>query len=417
MLVNMDNKQHYNARIIAVRSYEDVQRELESLGMDHESAKEHCYDGLFHHLKLERVERNTATLLREIVTTLGGKIFSILNCKETQPENKVGVLIIGTGSFFRSLMASLPSSPTPLRALSRELAPALSYILEECRLTLEVKERKIDFSSKTYIMGILNVTLDSFTDGGEFFDQEKAIAHALEMVKEGADIIDLGGESTRPGAKPVETEEELRRVIPVIKAIAKETEVMLSIDTTKAKVAEEALLAGADIINDVSALQFDPEMALLVAKAGVPVVLMHMRGTPKTMQSNIHYDDLIAEIVIFLRERISIAEEAGIEREKIIIDPGIGFGKSKERDNFTILRNLEEFKSLGRPILVGPSRKAFLGHLLQLAVKEREEATAAAVAVAIMNGANILRVHDVKKMKRVAQVVDTIKKSAPLYVN
>ncbi len=282
-------------------------------------------------------------------------------------------------------------------------------------LIIEWNGKKIDFSSKTYIMGILNVTPDSFSDGGKFFEPERAVDKAVKMAEEGADIIDIGGESTRPGAKTVTVEEELRRVIPVIKGIVKKVEVILSIDTTKAKVAEEALSEGAEIVNDVSALRFDPNMASLVAKRMVPVVLMHMRGTPKTMQLNVRYNDLLSEITEFLRERISFAEKAGIDRKKIIIDPGIGFGKSLERDNFTILRNLEEFRSLGRPLMVGPSRKAFLGHLLNLPVEDREEATAGAVAVAVMNGANIVRVHDVKKMKRVVQVVEAIKKAEPLY--
>jgi dihydropteroate synthase len=233
------------------------------------------------------------------------------------------------------------------------------------------------------------------------------------MAEEGVDIIDIGGESTRPGAEPVDVKEELRRVIPVIKRIAKEADPIVSIDTTKAAVAEEAISAGACMVNDVSALRFDPDLGKVAAESNVPVVLMHMRGRPQTMQKDIHYNDLISEITQFLRERISFAERCGIEAEKIIIDPGIGFGKSVQRDNFTILRNLEEFKSLGRPVLIGPSRKAFLGHLLNLPASERDEATAAAVAVAIMNGAHIVRVHNVKKMKRVVEVVDTIKKSTP----
>jgi len=288
---------------------------------------------------------------------------------------------------------------------------ALSNSLGNDSLIVEWKGRKIDFSSKIYITGIINVTPDSFSDGGKFFDQGKAVDQALRMAEDGADIIDVGGESTRPGAKPVKAEEELGRVIPVIKAIVKKTDAILSIDTTKAKVAEAALSEGAEIVNDISALRFDPEMAPLVAKTEAPVVLMHMKGTPKTMQRNIHYNNLMSEITEFLRERISFAVKAGIERKRIIIDPGIGFGKSTERDNFTILKNLEELKSLGSPLMVGPSRKAFLGHLLKLPAEDREEATAGAVAVAVMNGANIVRVHDVKKMKRVIRVVEAIKSS------
>ncbi|HJX32205.1 MAG TPA: dihydropteroate synthase [Thermodesulfobacteriota bacterium] len=259
-------------------------------------------------------------------------------------------------------------------------------------------------------MGILNVTPDSFSDGGKFYDTERAVEQALIMQEEGADIIDIGGESSRPGAKPVPFDVELSRVMPVLKAIVKKIKVIVSIDTIKAAVAEAALSEGAEMVNDVSALRGDPKMAPLLAMQKVPVVLMHMRGTtPQSMQANIHYRNLISEIIEFLTERISFAQASGIGHSRIIIDPGIGFGKSIEKDNFTILKHLEKFKALGKPILVGPSRKAFLGHLLDLPVNDLEEATAAAVAVAVMNGANIVRVHDIKKIKRVVRVADAIK--------
>ena len=275
---------------------------------------------------------------------------------------------------------------------------------------MDWKGRHIDFSLKTFIMGILNVTPDSFSDGGKFYDTEKAVEQAFLMQEEGADIIDIGGESSRPGAKPVSREEELSRVIPVLKAIIKKIKIIVSIDTVKAAVAEVALSEGAEMVNDISALRSDNKMAHLLAKKEVPVVLMHMRGiTPRNMQTNIHYHNLISEINGFFAERISVAHAAGIDPSRIIIDPGIGFGKSIDKDNFTILKHLGKFLSLGKPILVGPSRKAFLGHLLELPVNDRDEATAAAVAVAVMNGANIVRVHDIKKMKRVVQVVDAIK--------
>jgi dihydropteroate synthase len=322
---------------------------------------------------------------------------------------------MGNLPFFKTFTSQTSGEPRNLQTLMRELGTVVATLSGNSSLTVEWNGRKIDFSSRTHIMGIVNVTPDSFADGGRFFDPKKAVEQALTMVEDGVDIIDIGGESTRPGAQPVDMKEELRRVIPVIKSIVKEVDVIVSIDTTKAGVAEEALSAGAGMVNDVSALRFDPDLAKVVAKRNVPVVLMHMRGSPQTMQKNIRYGDLISEITQFLRERISFAEQCGIETEKIIIDPGIGFGKSVERDNFTILRNLEEFKSLGRPLLIGPSRKAFLGHLLGLPVEDREEATAGAVAAAIMNGAHIVRAHDVKAMKRVVKVIDTIKNSEPLY--
>jgi dihydropteroate synthase len=257
-------------------------------------------------------------------------------------------------------------------------------------------------------MGILNITPDSFSDGGEFLNHDRALDHARRMMEEGADIIDVGGESTRPGAQPVSLEEERRRVIPLIEKFASRVDVPISIDTTKAGVAREALEAGAVMINDISALRFDMEMAPLASEHGVPIILMHMRGTPQTMQQHVVYDPLMSEIYSFLKERIAYAESVGIDSQKIIVDPGIGFGKSVPDDNLKIIKNLSFLKDLEKPILVGPSRKAFIGSVLELGVEEREEGTAAAISLAISNGANIVRVHDVKRMKRVVKMVDAI---------
>jgi dihydropteroate synthase len=260
-------------------------------------------------------------------------------------------------------------------------------------------------------MGIVNVTPDSFSDGGAHFSPDQAVAHGLRLAAEGADILDIGGESTRPGATPVSAAEEAERVLPVITALAAQVAVPLSIDTTKAEVARKALAAGAEMVNDVSALSFDQEMEHVVAARKVPVVLMHMRGTPQTMQHDIQYQSLVDDIRRFLEERIEHAVRAGIALENIIIDPGIGFGKSIEKDNLTILRNLAVFTALGRPVLVGTSRKGFIGKLLGTPVHEREEGTAATVAIAVYNGAHIVRVHDVKSMKMVATVAHAIRKS------
>lgn len=258
-------------------------------------------------------------------------------------------------------------------------------------------------------MGILNVTPDSFTDGGLFFGRDLAIEHGLRMVEEGADIIDVGGESTRPGSEPVEYEEEVRRIIPVIDALAKRVKVPISVDTYKADVAKKALDVGASIINDISGLRFDPEMPKVAAHYRVPIALMHIKGTPKNMQVNPHYDALIPEIVDYLRGSVRLAIDSGVREEMIIIDPGIGFGKTFEH-NLEILRNLREFTLLEKPLLVGPSRKAFVGKILDNAsFSERMEGTAAAVAISIMNGANIVRVHDVKEMGKVARVADAIR--------
>lgn len=268
----------------------------------------------------------------------------------------------------------------------------------------------LDFDRKTRIMGILNITPDSFSDGGRHFDPEKAVARALQMVEDGADIIDIGGESTRPGSAPVSLEEELRRTIPIIRALIRQLPVPLSIDTYKAGVAQQALEAGAAIVNDISGLRFDPAMPGIIAAYKVPVVIMHIKGTPRDMQLNPVYTALIPEIIAYLRESISIAMRAGIPEEMLILDPGLGFGKTFEH-NLQILNRLAEFSALGKPLLLGPSRKAFIGRILDNAPSsERLEGTAAAVTASILNGAHIVRVHDVKEMARVARVADAIKK-------
>jgi dihydropteroate synthase len=268
----------------------------------------------------------------------------------------------------------------------------------------------LDFSKKTYIMGILNVTPDSFSDGGLYFDTSAAIKRAIQMAEEGADIIDIGGESTRPGSEPVTLEEELGRTIPVIEKLAKEIKIPISIDTYKSEVAKKALDAGASMVNDISGLRFDIAMPKLVSEYKVPVVIMHVKGRPKDMQLNPVYEALIPEIMDYLREGIRIAMSEGISEDKIIIDPGIGFGKTFGH-NLEIIHNLSELTFLEKPILIGPSRKAFIGRILgDASVTERLEGTAAAVAISIMNGANIIRVHDVKEMIKVAKVADAIKK-------
>jgi len=272
---------------------------------------------------------------------------------------------------------------------------------------LNFSKRILDLSSRTHLMGILNVTPDSFSDGGEFFQVEDAVKQGVRMAEEGADIIDVGGESTRPESDPVTIEEELSRVIPVIEALSKEIDIPISIDTYKSQVAKKALDAGAEMINHISALRFDPQMKKIAAEYQVPIVLMHIKGTPKNMQENPYYDDVIEEIIEYLRESMRLAIDTGIQKENIIIDPGIGFGKRLE-DNLNILKNLKKFSILDCPILVGPSRKSFIGKILTLPVEERLEGSLAALAVSIMNGANIVRVHDVKESKRVACLVDTI---------
>jgi dihydropteroate synthase len=257
------------------------------------------------------------------------------------------------------------------------------------------------YKDKPLIMGVLNVTPDSFYDGGSFFSRDKAIDHALQLIDEGADIIDVGGESTRPGSEPTSVEEELKRVIPVISGIRKNSNIALSVDTYKAEVAREAIAAGANIVNDISSLSFDPAMADVVAKSAVPVVLQHIKGTPRDMQKNPSYGNVMAEIEEFFNERISYATGKGIEEDRIIVDPGIGFGK-RLQDNLTIIRELGSLKRLGKPVLIGTSMKSFIGRITGSDVlTDRVEGSLASVAISIWNGADMVRVHDVAKTKRV----------------
>jgi dihydropteroate synthase len=279
--------------------------------------------------------------------------------------------------------------------------------MEKRAHTLEARGRRFLLGPRTWLMGVINVTPDSFSDGGRYFEAERAIERGLELAAQGADIIDIGGESTRPGSLPVPEDEEMRRVVPVIEALKRRTEALLSVDTTKASVARAALDAGADIVNDTSALRADADMAGVVARAGAGLVLMHMKGTPLTMQQDPRYDDVLAEIRDFLAERIQAAGAAGIARERIVVDPGIGFGKTYE-DNLLLLRRQELFGELERPLLLGFSRKAFLGRILHLPPGERLEGTIAAAVVSVARGAHILRVHDVAEVARAVRTAEAI---------
>ena len=279
-------------------------------------------------------------------------------------------------------------------------------------MVLKIRDCTFNWGEKTYLMGILNVTPDSFSDGGEYDRVETALAKAREMINNGVDIIDIGGESTRPNAEVVAVEEELQRVIPVIQQLRQESSIPISIDTTKAIVAKEAIAAGADIVNDISGATFDEEMLETVAELNVPIVLMHIRGNPKTMQSLTDYQDVVAEVKEFLTEQVDKAIACGINRDKIIIDPGIGFAKKAEQ-SLELLQRLAEFNELELPILVGVSRKSFMRPILQKDdPKERIWGTAAACYSAIARGADILRVHDVTQMYDVCRVADAIERNA-----
>jgi len=304
------------------------------------------------------------------------------------------------------LILKLESYPI-LQSIGQSLKETLKNI-SKTHYTLLFRKRKFTLGKRTLLMGVLNITPDSFSDGGLYFNKEKAIAHGLRMVEEGADILDIGGESTRPGSKPLELEEELRRVIPVIESLTKEVDTPISIDTYKSAVAKRAIEVGAEMINDTSGLHYDPILAKVAANEDIPLALMHIRGTPETMQIDVHYESLFSEIIQYLRDSIQRAESAGVNPTKIIIDPGIGFGKTVE-NNLLIIKNLSEFRILGKPIMLGTSRKSFIGKILNAEVKDRLEGTLSSIAISVLNGANIIRCHDVLQAKKAVTVADAIR--------
>ena len=360
-------------------------------------------------VKVKQIDPRGANILKQEMLALGGDaavpedVFSFSG-------TPVDVILIGTEKHYASLVKKLEYQPFGLKKIGKGLEEVLRRsvrVPEELR----IGDRRYQYRERTLIMGVLNVTPDSFSDGGKFSDPEEAVSHALAMEEEGAHIIDIGGESTRPGSSGVSAAEEKDRVLPVISGIRAHSSVPLSIDTTKADVARAALEAGANMVNDISGFHFDPDLVRVVSDFKVPCVVMHTRGRPKTMQEDTGYEDLFHEILTCLRESILTALEKGIPKENIIVDPGIGFGKSAA-DNLKLLQKLRIFRSLGYPILVGPSRKSFLGKVLNAGVDGRLEGTAASVALAVWNGASMIRVHDVEEMKRVILVADAIKRGS-----
>jgi dihydropteroate synthase len=392
-------------RCLHVTSANEAIRQMKKMGVDPTGVKLMEGKTLHFNLKLEGIEPRTANLLKQEMLSLGGDVALDgrgLDCSAKQTD----ALLMGTQKHFEKLIPKLEPYPD-LHSLGQSIKETLKNI-SKTEYSIHCRKRTLTLGKKTLLMGILNVTPDSFSDGGLFFDQDRAISHGLRMVEEGADIIDIGGESTRPGSKPIELEEELRRVIPVIESIAKEADVPISIDTYKSAVAQRAVEAGAEIINDISGLHFDPGLAKIAAKGNIPLILMHIRGTPETMQKNIHYDSLFSEILQYLKDSIKRAESAGLNPGQIIIDPGIGFGKTLE-DNLLIIKNLHEFRILGKPILLGTSRKSFIGKILNAEPDDRLEGTLTSIAIGVFNGAHIIRSHDVLQTKKAIAVADAIR--------
>jgi dihydropteroate synthase len=399
----------FNCRILSIEDKETLKAEMlaqvepTKTGAVKVSNKGTCYNILLRNVKpvvANVIKQEMLSIGADAIVPKGALDLSVQNCN---------VILTGNMKHFKLLQQKLKSQPFSLKFLGKEILSLIeNYNCKNYRLNLKGREFHLK-NGKTYIMGILNVTPDSFSDGGKFYSIDSALKQVEKMLEQGADFIDVGGESTRPGAEAVSVDEELKRVIPVIEEVTKRFEdVIISIDTYKAKVAKQAIDAGALIVNDISGLKFDSQMASVVSSCNVPVILMHIKGTPKNMQKNPVYNNLLNEIFDFFQDSLKILENADGDISNVIIDPGIGFGKTFEH-NIEILKRLKEFSSLGLPILIGASRKSFLGTILNTQnPEERILGSLSVAAISALRGAKILRVHDVKETYEVLQVADAL---------
>lgn len=357
---------------------------------------------VFRSILLKDIPCRAAILIKQEMLSKGGE--AAVSRDTIYGEGTTDVLLSGTLKQYQLLMPKLKKQPFGLKGLALEIEALLQAIEPANHQVKLAGGGQLELGKRTLIMGILNTTPDSFSDGGRYLEPSAAIAHARQMVQEGADIIDIGGASSRPGGEIASAEEEMKRILPVVEKLAGEEDIIISIDTFRAEVARAALEAGAHIINDIGRLQLDPELPEVLAQYQAPVILMHNR---MQFNSELPYQDLIADIITELKASMDQARQAGIDEEQIIIDPGIGFGKTRE-ENLHIVRALKDFRSLGRPVLLGASRKTFIGKTLDLPVEERLEGSLAVVVMAVMNQADIVRVHDVKESVRAARMADAV---------
>jgi len=391
-------------RIVLISSPDDAAREMRRIGVSDGGVRAMAPKAQSVVLKVSGASVPLAHILKQQMLSIGGDA-AVARGVLTHEVDSTDVLLIGTLAQMGALVGKLSYQQFGLPELGERIAAALVALAPRPRLVLRTRHHTLDLAKKVHVMGILNVTPDSFSDGGEFLQPSAAVEHALEMVADGADIIDVGGQSSRPGSETISESEELKRTIPIIERIHEAWHGPISVDTFRAKVAEESLKAGASIVNDITAFTAEPAIAQITARFEAGCVLMHMQGTPATMQENPSYDDLMGQIALFLSSAIAAATGAGVGDDQIAIDPGIGFGKTTAH-NLAILRHLPELRVLGKPILVGPSRKGFIGRVLDLQVDDRLEGTLAAAAYAVAQGARILRVHDVKPVVRAAKLVE-----------
>ncbi|MCK5051600.1 MAG: dihydropteroate synthase [Candidatus Cloacimonetes bacterium] len=396
-------------RILNINSLQDAKRELEKINVSSQGVEVMAPKAIGLSIKITNVKVGAANILKQEMLSIGGDAAVARGVVNGRLEIS-NMILLGNLDKIKKLIKKLNNQTIfGLPEIKQDLINIINGQENPHSKILNCNGTKLELN-ETKIMGILNVTPDSFSDGNQYFDADKAVKRALEMIAEGADIIDIGGESTRPGAKKINAESEIERVIPIIKELRKNSDIPISIDTTKAEVAKEALQAGASILNDISALLFDADMIKVLQNfPEVPVVLMHMRGTPETMQDNPHYEDVVEEILSFFEERINFCEENGIHKERLIIDPGIGFGK-RQKDNLIILKKISEFKCLGVPIILGASRKSFIGNIYDSDMEGRLAGSLASTAFAFQNDIEIIRAHDVIQQSRFLNVMKEIRK-------
>ena len=396
-------------RIININSLQDAKRELEKINVSSQGIEVMAPKAIGLSIKITNVKVGAANILKQEMLSIGGDAAVARGVVNGKLETS-DMILLGNLDKIKKLVKKLNFQTIfGLPEIKQDLINIIDNLENPHPKILNCNGTKLELN-ETKIMGILNVTPDSFSDGNQYLDAGKAVERALEMIAQGADIIDIGGESTRPGAIKVNVETELKRIIPIIKELRKQTDIPISIDTTKAEVAKKALQAGASILNDVSALQFDADMIKVLQNfPEVPVVLMHMLGTPETMQDDPHYEDVIEEILNFFEERINYCKENGISGKRIVIDPGIGFGKRQE-DNLNILKKISEFKCLGVPIILGSSRKSFIGNIYNSDMEGRLVGSLASTAFALQNDIEIIRVHDVIQQSRFLNVMKEIRK-------
>jgi len=388
---------------IEILSREDAQREMKLINAHPDGIRIMSQKAVFMPLKIQGISPFAANVLKQEMLSMGAEAATCAGCIDCSCE-KADVILLGTLAHYSRLTEKLKKQPPSLHLLAKKISRITGAEEKPYRFQWKIPGKTFDLEQRILIMGIVNVTPDSFSNGGKYLDTEKAVEHGINMANQGADILDIGGESSRPGSKPVSVDQEKSRVLPVLEKLKGKIHIPVSIDTTKAEVAREAIKRGAVVVNDITALRGDPLMGRVCAESSAGVILMHMLGEPKTMQEKPSYKDVVEDVAAFFGERLEKAQISGIARESIVLDPGIGFGKTLEH-NLLLMKNIKVFQDrFERPVAMGISRKRFIGELTGAAVEERLAGTIAASLSCILRGARILRVHDVKACKNALAV-------------